>query len=83
MFGFLKKTPLVGEEVTLKIVGMHCTSCALTIDDALEEKEGVITASTSYAAAQVKVRFDPKVVSIHQLKQVIAELGYSVANKPK
>lgn len=83
MFGFLKKTPPAGEQVTFKITGMHCTSCALSIDDALGEKKGVVSAATSYAAARVTVVFNPAVVTIDQLKQTIAELGYTAQNMAK
>ena len=38
--------------VTLKIVGMHCTSCAMNIDFELEDIKGVKEASTNYAKLQ-------------------------------
>lgn len=36
-------------KVTLAIEGMHCTSCAMTIDEELEDLPGVKRAKTSYA----------------------------------
>src|SRR5205085_6844385 len=38
-------------EVTFKISGMHCTSCAMNIDGEIEELEGVLSSSTHYARA--------------------------------
>ena len=48
MFNLFKKAHS-GQEVVLKIDGMHCTSCSLSIDGELEDLPGVISASTSYA----------------------------------
>lgn len=36
-------------KIKLKIDGMHCTSCAMTIDMDLENLEGVKQSQTSYA----------------------------------
>ena len=48
MLNLFKSKPK-GEQVTLKITGMHCPSCAMNIDGALEDTAGVIEAETSYA----------------------------------
>jgi len=77
MFNLFKK-PTQGENIKLKIKGMHCSSCAMTIDDSLEETEGVFSSETSYAAAQVRVDFNPKIVSLEKIKSIIGELGYEV-----
>lgn len=75
MFNFLKKTSQ-GQQITLKIQGMHCTSCALNIDGALEDTPGVFRAETSYARAQVVIDFDPAQISSKKLITIIAEQGY-------
>lgn len=64
--------------ITFKLSGLHCTSCALTIDLDLEEVPGVKNATTSYAASQTMVEYDPALVSPETLKQVIAKSGYQV-----
>jgi copper chaperone CopZ len=78
MFNFLKKKQTTGTEVTLKINGMHCTSCALTIDDALEEVDGVIESKTNYAKSETHIVFDPTQVELSMLKEKVGELGYTV-----
>lgn len=82
MLNLFKKKPK-GEELTLKIEGMHCTSCAMNIDGALEDTEGVISASTSYAKAEVKVSFDPKKMNEAAIKKIVADQGYQVVDFPK
>lgn len=60
----------------LKVSGMHCASCALSIDDRLEELEGVRTASTSFRRGQTKLQFDEDKVDLAVVRSAIAELGY-------
>lgn len=55
----------------LKIIGMHCTSCAMNIDGDLEDTEGVKESKTNYAKQVTEVTFDPEKVSINKLISVI------------
>ncbi|AHB40786.1 TPA: copper chaperone [candidate division WWE3 bacterium] len=64
--------------VTLKIVGMHCTSCAMNIDFELEDLKGVREASTNYAKQKTVVTFDPNVVNLGKIIEVIKSLEYEV-----
>lgn len=77
MFNLFKKQN-TGEEITLSISGMHCTSCALNIDGALEDTKGVLRADTSYAQAKVTVVFDPTVIDEKKIKKIIKDEGYEV-----
>lgn len=77
MFNLFKKKPK-GSVVTLKLDGLHCTSCSLNIDGELEETAGVIKSSTSYAKSESVVEFDSKLVKVSKLKSVIESLGYKV-----
>ena len=77
MFNLFQKKPQ-GEQITLKIKGMHCTSCAMNIDGALEDTDGVFSSETSYAQSKVNVSFDPKKIDQAKISQVIAQEGYEV-----
>ncbi len=77
MFNLFQKKPQ-GEQITLKIKGMHCTSCAMNIDGALEDTDGVLSSETSYAQSKVNVSFDPKKIDQVKISQVIAQEGYEV-----
>lgn len=79
MFDFLKKkpSPVAHETAKFSIDGMHCSSCSLTIDDELEETDGVLKSSTSYAKAKTVVDFDPQKISTEKIQQVIESLEYS------
>lgn len=60
----------------LKIDGMHCGSCAVGIDDSLEELPGVERASTSYARGRTKLVYDERQVDLETIRGVITQLGY-------
>ena len=61
----------------LKIQGMHCTSCAMNIDGALEDLPGVQEASTSYARGQLDVSFEPAQVTLEQIMATIEQEGFT------
>lgn len=58
---------------------MHCTSCALNIDGALEDEvTGVISARTRYVKSEMVVEYDPEEVSESEIRMKIEQLGYQV-----
>ncbi|MEP7166730.1 MAG: heavy-metal-associated domain-containing protein [Candidatus Woesebacteria bacterium] len=79
---FSKSKPKVQRSRTLhfKTSGMHCVSCALNIDGALEDVSGVLSSTTSYAKSQTTVEFDENLVDEKKLKEVILKEGYKVTN---
>lgn len=84
MFNFLKrKSANQQTSVTLKITGMHCTSCSLAIDDALEETQGVVKARTSYARSETVVHYDHRQAKREDLLRVVKGLGYVAEVKSK
>lgn len=77
MFNFFKKKP-VGETITLKLSGLHCVACSLTIDDELESILGVFSATTNYAKQESVINYDPTKVELSHLHTIIEQLGYKV-----
>lgn len=65
----------------LKIDGMHCTSCSMSIDFDLEDTEGVKSVKTSYASQECAIEFDEDKLSLQQVIEVIQRTGYQVQNK--
>ena len=67
----------MAKKVKLKIIGMHCTSCAFSIDGDLEDYiKGMKSAKTSYAKQECEVEFDEKQVTIEKIIGQIKETGY-------
>ncbi len=62
---------------TVRIVGMHCASCALTIQKALA-KAGVEEASVSLATEDAKIVYDPEKVSPKKILEAIRKAGYDI-----
>ncbi len=64
-------------KVKLKVVGMHCTSCALNIDFDLEDMDGITAAKTSYAKQETEIEFDNEKLQLEEILKQIQKTGYS------
>ena len=62
---------------TFTVEGMHCASCGMLIDDALEDVDGVTSSTTSLRAGQAKVDLDPDRCTPDDVIAAIAEAGYT------
>ena len=62
----------------LKIEGMHCSSCALSIDFDLEDL-GVKSAKTSYAKQETEVEFDEEKIKPQKIIDQIKKTGYKAS----
>lgn len=58
------------------ISGMHCATCALTIEDALRAAPGVVKAEVSAAACRARVVWMPSKTLPSTLLQVVRSVGY-------
>ncbi|MDP2845702.1 MAG: heavy metal translocating P-type ATPase, partial [Candidatus Methanoperedens sp.] len=68
-------------EITLKIGGMHCASCASNIEKALLNTRGITSANVSFPLEQAKMVYDPEVVLVSEIKKVIESVGYTASEK--
>ena len=75
---FKKKTELSNNQVKkkFKVLDMHCSSCAIAIDNDLESHPGVRSAKTSYAKSEVTIEFDQSLIKDKHLIEVIKKTGY-------
>ncbi|MEN8224409.1 MAG: heavy metal-associated domain-containing protein [Bacteroidota bacterium] len=64
----------------IDVTGMSCEACEKTIATALSELEGVQAVKVSLEYEKAKLKFEPAVVSIDDLKNAITESGYGVGN---
>ena len=64
-----------------KIVGMHCASCAQTIEKELKKTDGISSASVNYAAESSSIEFDEKKVTQEQISKVVEGAGYSIIDE--
>jgi len=66
------------QTVRLAVGGMHCASCAQTIERTLAKTRGVRNAVVSLPAETATVRFDPALVDLPTLGKAVEKSGYSV-----
>ena len=64
-------------KATLRLTGMHCPSCAMNVDDALEELDGVRRSKTSYARGRTKIDFDEERLDVDRIRATIGARGYA------
>ncbi|MFL6335030.1 MAG: heavy-metal-associated domain-containing protein [Pyrinomonadaceae bacterium] len=66
--------------VTLRVGGMTCEGCAVTIEKALKDTNGVLDARVSYEKGEAWVKYDDRKVSVRKLRQVINGTGFKVVS---
>lgn len=62
----------------LHIEGMHCSSCAMSIDFDLEDIEGIVDTKTNYVSQETEVVFNEKIITIEEIVAQIKKTGYQV-----
>ncbi|MBI2448120.1 heavy metal translocating P-type ATPase [Candidatus Microgenomates bacterium] len=64
------------KKTTFAIEGLHCASCVLKNEKALQKVPGVKSASVNLALRSATVEFDENLASEHDLHQAVAKVGY-------
>lgn len=59
---------------------MHCGSCAMLIQEELEETNGIESANVSFEGKEAIVEFDENMVDKAAISKQITELGYEIVN---
>ena len=62
----------------LKVPDMTCGHCELSVQEALDELDGVERAKADHSTGNVKVGYDEDKVSIEQMGDAIGEAGYTL-----
>jgi Cu+-exporting ATPase len=60
----------------LRITGMHCASCAATVNKALSKTEGVKEANVNFSTSKALVTFDEAKLDEKKLVQIVKGKGY-------
>ncbi len=71
------------EKKVVRISGMHCVSCAQTIEKALKKEEGIINANVNFATEKAVVEYDAAELSLERVGDVIREAGYEPVGVPR
>ncbi len=65
-------------QAELPIEGMTCANCVLTIERNLKRLPGIEEAAVNLATEKARIIYDPLVVDLNQVKDLVEELGYHV-----
>jgi mercuric ion transport protein len=60
----------------IEVEGMTCEGCAVHINETLKKLKGVVSAEANYPQKNVKVVYNPKQITLEQIKKAIDEIGY-------
>jgi Cu+-exporting ATPase len=67
------------QRVSLDLEGLRCASCAQTVEKAVKNLPGVLSASVNLATARGTFAYDPAEVSREDIIKRIRETGYDIA----
>lgn len=65
-------------KAVLPIEGMHCASCAVRIEEALRDSEGIRQAVVNFAEEKAYVDYDAGVTGVEKMRKTVETLGYGV-----
>ncbi len=63
------------KNIDLKISGMHCTSCAVSIEKNIKKEKAVEDVVINYANGKVKIKFDESKIKKEDLENIIINSG--------
>ena len=66
------------KKIILPIKGMHCASCAMTIEKSLKRIAGVKDANVNFASEKAAVEFDAGKANENDLEKAVEDVGYNV-----
>ncbi|MBI2128868.1 heavy metal translocating P-type ATPase [Candidatus Woesearchaeota archaeon] len=70
-------------KTTIKITGMHCASCANTIEKSLKKAKGIINAGVNFASEKAAVEFDKNKINQDEIEKTIEKTGYGIIKEEK
>ena len=66
------------ETVNWNISGMHCDGCSARLQKVICGKDGVQSATVSYAEKQASLEYDSSIISQEQLQDTIEKAGFEI-----
>ncbi len=70
-------TPTALKTTTLRAEGFSCPSCVSKIESKLNGMDGVESSEVKFASGRIIAQHDPQQVSVKDLVEAVAEVGYT------
>ena len=67
-------------KLLLRVLDMHCSNCAMTIEGLEDDLPGVTSVRASYHKGTVEVEYDERRLNEAGIRDAIARLGYTTGN---
>lgn len=77
-----EKKEIKGTKTDIGIEGMHCASCANSIEKGLSKIKGVNSANVNFASSKAYISYDPSLTNPKQFEDKIEKLGYKPIPMP-
>jgi copper chaperone len=68
----------MAKTTVLNVPDMTCGHCELSVQEALDELDGVESAKADHATGNVEVAYDEGKVDTEQFKEAIEKVGYTL-----
>lgn len=68
----------MSQALSVPVDGMHCASCAMTIQKTLTKLNGVVDCQVNFGNEKAKITFDPDQTNLKDLNKAIEPFGYSL-----
>lgn len=65
-------------KITVPVKGLHCASCALTIEKTLGKTPGIKNINVNFATEKATIEYDKSKISLSKLNDYIKPLGYEL-----
>lgn len=66
------------KNIELNVEGMHCGGCSSRLNRVLGNLDGVKSADANFENGIVKVSYDEGTIELDEIKECIADAGFSV-----
>lgn len=70
-------SPITLKQTTLRAADFSCPSCVAKIENKLGGMDGVESAEVKFSSGRILVSHDPTKVSVRDLVDAVAEVGYT------
>ena len=67
------------QKKTLRVLDMHCSNCAITIESLEDDLPGVKSISASYQKGQMVVEFDERLIRAEEIVEAVKQKGYTAS----
>jgi len=64
------------KKIIIPIKGMHCASCAATVEKSLKKVSGVKSANVNFASERASIEYDPEKADESRLERAVEDAGY-------